>query len=187
MHYSRIFARFNRPFLDINVACVIDSDCKYEKTENNKKVFSRPDDSAIEKSKESRNKKFDDGDNIKTFVSPNWTLEFDVAISRGLREYFYQAVKLANKTKRLEQEEIIKIKSEADKELKKWIREEKQDDEIAYEIYKKCRKNKATTALWFAKILEGEEKKIKSIIEKGDEQIRYLVEAIEHVTKQPET
>lgn len=186
MHYSRIFARSNRPFFDINIACVIDLDCKYEKIENNKKVFFRPDDNVIKKSKESRNKKFDDGNNIKTFVSPNWTLEFDVAISKNLRKYFYQAVKLANKTKKLGQEEIIKIKSEADKELEKWISEEKQIDEVAYEIYKKCRKNKATTALWFAKILEEEEKNIKSIIEKGDEQIRYLIEAIEHVTKRPE-
>ncbi|MFH2044335.1 MAG: AAA family ATPase [Pseudomonadota bacterium] len=112
--FSRILQR-EHPDKDgqvpIMVACVADrdlrpdivafeedcekSDIKYiKKTDKNKTSFESFYDGSIEEKKLDvyiNKKKENDGQNVKTFVSPSWTLEYDIAHC-GLKEEMHQAI-----------------------------------------------------------------------------------------------
>ena len=155
--FSRILQRMC-PEIDgevtIKVACVTDrdlrpdivaleqgeeeSDVKYiKKTEKNQKTFeSFYDGSTPEKNISSyiNGRKHNDGQNVKTFVSPYWTLEFDLAHC-GLKEEVWQAIGKGNAF------EDINIGTPC---------------EISAKIYKPLNgsKSKSETAYQLAKILE---------------------------------
>lgn len=155
--FSRILQRMS-PEMDgevsIKVACVTDrdlrpdivaleqgeeeSDVKYiKKTEKNQKTF----ESFYDYSTPERNinsyidgRKLNDGQNVKTFVSPYWTLEFDLARC-GLKKEVWQAIGRGNAF------EDINIGTPC---------------EISAKIYKPLNgsKSKSETAYQLAKILE---------------------------------
>lgn len=85
LRYSKIFQRSNEDEeLDIRVAVITDIDIKPE-DEAGKDISTE-----ITK----KQQKYE-GQKVKAFVSPRWTLEYCLALSRNLRELFFNAVKSA--------------------------------------------------------------------------------------------
>lgn len=129
-------------------------------------------------------------DNVMAFVSPQWTFEYDFALSK-LREYIFKSVLLSKIDKNGEEilldktEEILS--AELLEKTKYWEENSYSDKKVAYEIYK-CLLNKqaskATNAQFLAELLENEKdkEKISSVIS-SDPNINYLVNAILYVTK----
>ncbi|BDU80856.1 hypothetical protein SNUCP2_05240 [Clostridium perfringens A] len=126
---------------------------------------------------------------IKVFTN-QWTMEFDLALS-CIREYMHAAILIAKDIKSDEGViDDISIKEYIDKskeEIEEFIVDNKNDMEIAYEIYKPLLRgnaSKAVSAQYLSKILlkksYEDEELSKRITE--DEQIKYIVDSIYHVT-----
>lgn len=128
-------------------------------------------------------------DDIKVFTN-NWTMEFDLALS-CIREYVYAAVLIAKDIK-LDEDSIDNINIEkyindSKEEINQFIEDDKNDIDIAYEIYKALLKgnaSKAVCAQYLSRILlnksNGDSELINKINE--DENIKYILDAIHHVT-----
>lgn len=86
LRYSRIFKRKLGEGMGIKVAVVTDNDIKPDSGLTQEQI------------KEKRTKKEEkyNGQDIKTFISSDWTLEYDIAL-RGLKKEFYTAVLRAEK------------------------------------------------------------------------------------------
>lgn len=122
---------------------------------------------------------------IKSFIAPHWTLEYSIARS-VLSKPFWSAVYLCWKTKGKDYvymlDDKLKFTREAEQQYSEWVRDKLSADEIAYNIYKETLLNKklskAVVAQVFAQILdEGGSLNIKS-----DQDLKYLVHAIEYAT-----
>lgn len=127
-------------------------------------------------------------DDIKVFTN-NWTMEFDLALS-CIKEYVYAAVLIADDIK--SNEEIIKnididkyINHAKDK-ISNFKEENKNDMDIAYEIYRPLLKktSKAVTAQYLSKILIKKSEEYKNLVNKikDDQHIKYIIDAINHAT-----
>ena len=128
-------------------------------------------------------------DDIKVFTN-NWTMEFDLALS-CIREYVYAAVLIAKDIK-LDEDSIDNINIEkyindSKEEINQFIEDDKNDIDIAYEIYKPLLKgnaSKAVCAQYLSRILlnksNGDSELINKINE--DENIKYILDAIHLVT-----
>lgn len=181
LRYANIFKRKDGSALPIKVAVVADLDAKIN--ENGEVVDQNEN---INKIKEDIQNKYDSKEkNIKAFVSPLKTLEFDIAMG-GLCSYIDRAIQIAEK-----------IKSCND-----WITDEEFQDiyphdfsnenniiRIAKNIYEPLEKNQASktvTAQWLSKLLNDDKDNVLTLIRKDyteDKGIKYLIEAIEHVTE----
>ncbi|MET3927520.1 AAA family ATPase [Devosia sp. 2618] len=196
--YSRIFQRKDDKRIPIPVACVADRDIPPAEA-NTYVPASKP-----PKSGGSPPPKFDqefsadqlkaqedtlrarDGGAVKTFVSPGWTLEHDLALC-GLEGELWRSVVLAAKSKSrggpLPQDRAIAACKLADKKLASWKQEGKTAAEIAALVYKPLYEkyaSKAETAQFLADELER--KKIDPAV-LAKSLPKYLVEAIEYVTE----
>ena len=130
------------------------------------------------------------GQEIKTFISPDWTLEYDIALSE-LKKEFYTAVLRAEKIQNsdiycLTEEKIEEIKQKVEDDFNNGDYADKIDQEIAKSIYEDyiVKKNisKAIVAQCFTSLLiklkcEGIRERIEV-----DEKFKYIVDAIKHVT-----
>ncbi|MBN1291129.1 MAG: hypothetical protein JXB48_04750 [Candidatus Latescibacteria bacterium] len=129
------------------------------------------------------------GKNIKAFISPNWTLEYDIALGE-LQKEFYTAVLRAEKiqnsdTYALTHEKIAEVYDKVETDFISWTSTKKTEQEIAkaiYEDYMLDKKiSKAIVAQCFAVLLK-ESEGIKDRIER-DNKLKYLVDAINYVTE----
>jgi len=155
LRYAKIFQRLNNPEMDIPVAIVTDLDIK-------------PEDEATVNMEDGRTKKElrtekikakYEGSPVKTFVSPQWTLEYCLSKSSSLSNTF---------------QEIVKgIHTKTD-----WT---DFDTSLTDKLSRK-RLNKTEIAYQLAQILEEDRHKaIPEIkISKDDTAIKYLIEAIEY-------
>jgi putative ATP-dependent endonuclease of OLD family len=139
--------------------------------------------------------KAEDSLNVKTFVSPKWTLEFDLAYeSQGMDFIVHYAIQLAKEIKNRERwvhpewltdEEKARVRREACETLKQWKSQDLGREEIAARIYEPLKRNRASktvTAQFMAECLED------LTLSPGRMRSRlpnYLVEAIDHVTSNP--
>lgn len=126
---------------------------------------------------------------IKVFTN-QWTMEFDLALS-CIREYLYAAVLIAKDIK-VDESGIDSINldeyiNKAKEEINDFIKDGKDDMDIAYIIYKpllKGNSSKAVCAQYLSKILMNEsninEDLVSKIIE--DQNIKYILDSIYHVT-----
>ena len=128
-------------------------------------------------------------DDIKVFTN-NWTMEFDLALS-CIREYVYAAVLIAKNIKSdegsIDDIDIDEYIDDAKEEIDKFIREGKVDMDIAYQIYKPLLKgnaSKAVCAQYLSKILLNKSNESEDLVNKinQDENIKYILDAIHHVT-----
>ena len=116
-------------------------------------------------------------------------MEFDLALS-CIREYVYAAVLIADDIK--SNEEIIKnidideYINRAKDNISKFKEENKNNMDIAYEIYRSLLKNtsKAVTAQYLSKILIKKSEEDKNLVNKikDDQYIKYIIDAINHAT-----
>ena len=180
LRYAKIFQRKINPEMAIPVSVVTDIDIKPEKEDH---------DNVEEKIKKLTEKY--DGQNVKTFVSPHWTLEYCIALSEKLRKPFYKAVLLAL----LEQKQDSGTQNtdkyqnaidDIDNHFNGWTGN---SEDIALLIYKQvlgeekifelCKEKvkKPIIAQYFAKIID-EDLEPNDI--KGEDSIQYLIKAIEY-------
>lgn len=90
-HYSRIFLRKNKPYMDIPVAVITDCDIKeYEKNGDNYNKRQNIDNEISEKITKIKE---DSSQNVKYFVAPRWTLEYCLYLSDSLGDEFKNIVK----------------------------------------------------------------------------------------------
>lgn len=138
--------------------------------------------------KEEKEEKYNLND-IKVFTN-SWTMEFDLALS-CIRKYVYAAVLIAKDIKSDEGSinniDIDEYINYAKEEIDKFIEEDKNDMDIAYQIYKPLLKgnaSKAVCAQYLSKILLNKsnesEELVSNIIE--DNHIKYILDSIYHVT-----
>jgi putative ATP-dependent endonuclease of OLD family len=179
LRYSKIFKRRSGERMGVKVAVITDNDIKPDSGLSPQEIAD----------KRTKKKAKYNGQEIKTFISPDWTLEYDIALS-GLKKEFYTAVLRAEKIKNsdtycLTEEKITEIEQRIETDFTTWISEHKNDQEIAEEIYKGYildkRISKSIVAQCFTSLLtecEG----IKERIE-VDEKLKYLVDAIKYVTE----
>jgi putative ATP-dependent endonuclease of OLD family len=176
LRYSNIFKRKDCVTLPIKVAIVTDLDLKMYDNGNPTQN--------VEEERQKLRTKYDCGENIKAFISPIKTLEFDIA-KGNLSEYIYWAIQIAKKIKANDEwiscqelRDIMKnrlTESDVGKRAK-----------IIYEPLEKSQTSKTVTAQWFARLIVKNKKDVFEKIKKDYESnsgIKYLIEAIEHVTE----
>jgi len=180
LRYSKIFKRKSGESMGVKVAVVTDNDIKPDSGLSPQEVADK---------KTKKEAKYN-GQEIKTFISPDWTLEYDIALS-GLKKEFYTAVLRAEKIQNsdiycLTEEKIEEIKQKVENDFNNGDYADKIDQEIAKSIYEDyiVKKNisKAIVAQCFTSLLiklkcEGIRERIEV-----DEKFKYIVDAIKHVT-----
>jgi putative ATP-dependent endonuclease of the OLD family len=179
LRYSRIFKRKSGEKIGVMVAIITDNDIKPDSGHTPEQITQR------RKEKEVRY----NGQEIRTFISPDWTLEYDISLST-LKKEFYTAVLQAEKiqnsdTYGLTCKKIIEVKRKVENDFTSWNSDNKAEQEVAKAIYEDYMLNKeiskAIVAQCFAALLKDCEE-IKERIE-GDEKLKYLVDAIKYVTE----
>ena len=177
LRYANIFKRKDGTALPIKVAIVTDLDAKVDEKGN-------LGENDIEVKRQQIEGKYKTNDeNIKAFISPLKTLEFDIALG-NLSEYMHRAILIAKKIKSkndwLTQDEISNISTEL-KETNPDISATK-----IYEPLEKKQASKTVTAQFFARLICDKKDKVKNLIVKDYQEnkgIKYIIEAIEHVTE----
>jgi putative ATP-dependent endonuclease of OLD family len=179
LRYSKIFKRKSGERMGVKVAVVTDNDIKPDSELSSQE---------IENKRAKKEAKYN-GQDVMTFISPNWTLEYDIALS-GLKKEFYTAVLRAEKiqnsdTYSLTPSKIIEVNQKVETDFTTWTSEHKTEQEIAKEIYEDYIRDKQISksiiAQCFTVLLE-ECGGIKERIE-VDEKLKYLVDAINYVTE----
>ncbi len=129
---------------------------------------------------------------IKAFTN-DWTMEFDLALS-CIKTYLYAAILIAKDIKSneniIENIEIEKYINKSKQDINDLVQAGKNNMDIAYQIYKPLLKgnaSKAVSAQYLSEILlnkvtESESEELVNNI-KSDKHIKYIVDAIYHVTK----
>jgi putative ATP-dependent endonuclease of OLD family len=179
LRYSRIFKRKLGEGMGVKVAVVTDNDIKPDSELTEEQI----------KAKRTEKEARYNGNEIQTFISPVWTLEYDIFLST-LRKEFYIAVLRAEKiqnsdTYGLTPAKITEVNQKVETDFSTWTSEHKTEQEIAEAIYKDYifdkKISKAIIAQCFAAVLK-ECEGIKERIE-VDEKLKYLVHAIKYVTE----
>lgn len=177
LRYSRIFRRKDVAQGQMNIPVAVVTDCDIV-----------PNSSTADEIKRNRAEKEAryNGQGVKTFISPVWTLEYDICLS-GLKRLFYKAVLRAEKIQNSNQigltdEKIKEVDHKVHGDFDSW--KANTDEEIANEIYvsnmKKNNISKAIVAQNFAGILKNEDRlKLQAEILK-DQYLKYLVDAINY-------
>lgn len=134
-----------------------------------------------------------DSQKVKVFTNKNWTLEYDLACSNELREYFSLAVQIAKKIKSSEsyfdelfdEDGKFQIPSEIDKEAV----QDNTDEEIAYQIFRPFTDSgspsKAVIAQIFSEILLLQKDDLVNKLE-SDSYLKYIIDAINYACVEPE-
>lgn len=146
----------------------------------------------IERLREKRKTKINEswqGDLVNIFLPLKWTLEYDIACSK-LYTHLESAIFIASKEKNNPTDPIIPTDiHEIQKETESKYEAQELTSEISYEIFKPLFKgniSKASTAQYLAELFElsNEDSAITDILVE-DPYLKYLCDAIYHVTEQP--
>jgi putative ATP-dependent endonuclease of OLD family len=198
LHYARIFQRKDKQCMGIPVAVVTDMDVRPLDWKD--KNGNSATEAEISKGKEERLKwaseTFNHG-KTKAFVSPNWTLEYELALSPALRNAFYYSILMAEKIKNSKtglpaegktQEVTDTVKADFTSWQAKWKSDTRKNEKIAFAIYKEAmldkQVSKAITAQVFAEkmVKARNHARVKCAL-LNSPHIDYLIEAICHVTE----
>lgn len=188
--YARIFQRQDGKEMSTRVGCVTDRDIPPTEAGHYLSADSRSETSwkAAEIAQRLASRKKNDGGPVQTFVSPCWTLEHDLALS-GLAQEVHMAVSLAVRGKKDDcipsGAERLQCLRACIREFQEWAKAGKSPAEIAAEVYRPLyerRASKTVTAQCLAQLLaRTRSEDFRSLLPK------YLVEAIDYVTRAPDT
>ena len=194
LRYARIFMRKTEPRMTMPVAVITDCDQEVYNKEGELLVTDKPlFEEETKKKIEQKREKYS-CDNVRTFVSPQWTLEFDIACS-CLKEELYAAILMAKDYKKADDElnkgkeptptkNIVEYREEAKTAISQWTEDELGiAKKITEKVVIKPTLSKAIVAQCFAGILLSKdipEEKIPKI--RSDPKLKYLVDAIDYVT-----
>ncbi len=192
LRYSRIFQRQDESFgqMNIPVAVITDNDVKpnlYKRVNPNARTAM--DYTGLNPRQNKINRLTHQ--TVKAFVSPYWTLEFDMAAGCLTKE-LYQAVLYAKKIEGSDRYGLTETKQrECDEEVQEylaaWQQAQLSRDEIAFAIYHEILVensiSKAIVAQCLAKILQetADKEELKERISQ-DPNLKYLVDAITYAT-----
>lgn len=183
--YMRIFQRRGGPDMPVRVSCIVDLDIPPAEArpylQNDRKTL--PDFSKSEIAVRLQRKMRHDGGPVRTFVSPLWTLEYDLALS-GLAAYVSAAIALAKSS----DEQGRGHESETARELllaheahyAERVHSGATSHQIAADIYRDLytgNASKAETAQYLALLLE-----LHPPQNPRDVFPRYLIDAVEYAT-----
>lgn len=199
LHYAKIFQRQDGQNMNIPVSVITDMDVKpLEWKDDEGKSLTEEE---IESKKGRKNEWAETirHENVRVFLSPNWTLEYEIALEPAFSYLLYRAaliaVKISNsKTGNPSDGKIEKAEQQAIIEYKKFVKEHSMDsrvrEKIAFFIYKETMLNKKISKPTVAQLLT---EKISEIRTKGKGKLkeavlnsvslRYIVDAIYHVTE----
>lgn len=198
LRYSGIFKRkhTDRGILNIPVSAITDNDIKpdiYKTKEPDAQTKNDLEEIKPIEQRRREKKEIIDGQNVRMFISPDWTLEYDLALG-GLQKELLEAVLRAEKIGNsdvigLTEQKKQQISKDIDELYQEWNKNKITNEErafyIYYELVLKKKISKAIIAQCFAEILEDlnidNHEKIKSRI-LDDLQLQYIVQAIEHAT-----
>ncbi|MBQ4818892.1 AAA family ATPase [Aquimarina sp. MMG016] len=198
LRYAKIFQRQPEGSLPIKVAVLTDLDIEQVnpsagivKSKKRKTTGAIPD---VQTESDKLRAAYDSPDGkVKVFHSTLWTMEYDLALGE-LAKLVNYATYIAQLVKSRSIHQNFKGISE--KEAKKRIRKANEiyadwdaallgQSEIAFKIYQRLKNKKASkavTAQWLSKILLRYKSRVQPIL-KSDPQLKYIVDAIYHVTK----
>lgn len=196
--YARIFQRADETSSPIRVACLADRDVPTDASARYVPAPTAPDEG------DQPRKKFErdfteaeliagvtalgarDGGSVRTFVSPRWTLEHDIAAA-GLGQLSHRAIRKAKRAKDkndvLTDLEVANLTQVADAEFAAWQVEGLDRDEVAARIYRPLfdkRASKVEAAHYLAAEIPGQAWSPEELARRLP---AYLVEAIEYVTE----
>lgn len=166
--YANIFKRSDGGTIGIPVSIITDNDVVPKYIDGHLETFETETEEAIRKRKLEY-----DYQEIKTFVTPKWTLEYSLALS-AIRKAFYKSMLYAKKIKNSDEYALTNSKiEEVDSKVEEYFEEnkDKTEEEIAYYIYHDVMLNpnnsisKAITAQCLANYLRWR------IVKKDGEQI----------------
>jgi len=175
LRYCKIFQREDGKTMSIPVAVITDLDIKPDEYNSKKteKDFNINDE--INRKKEKL-----EGQSVKVFVSPHWTLEYCLALDKDLRGILYKAI-LDVLEEGKSEDYIRKIKKYFEELEEKLPSEKEKAFQLYYEIILGKNLSKAALAQYFAKHIENDNsltmEKLTSI-----ESISYLIGAIKYVS-----
>lgn len=187
--YARIFQRRDGSDMEVRVACITDLDippqaAEYYLRRDGNGNLTQPTMgtiSAEEREQRRSNEEQQLDDSIRTYVSTQWTMEYDIAAS-GLALQMHVAVQLAKTTS----QDLDGVIAHAVEEYRGWRDEGRSLEEIASLVYKPLyekRASKPETAQYFACLLEGSTPlrgKNKQLLSRLPP---YLKEAVKYVTQ----
>lgn len=197
-HYVKIFHRQDDALMGIKVALITDMDVKPpEWIDGSGNSASEQE---VDEAKRRKQTSFAESENdeVKVFISPNWTLEYEICLSSFSKE-FYRSLLWAEKISNSQSGEPQEDKrDEVDEKVSEdfqnwnacWDSNPRLTEKIAYEIYQNTMVSKAIskaiTAQVFAEHLED---RLTTDVEslrtglKNAASLRYLLDAIYHVTE----
>ena len=187
LRYARIFQRNDSTNMGTQVAVITDLDVRpdqYKSVDEKAETVSQVN---VPEKIRIKSKRYD-GQGVKTFVSPAWTLEYCIALSPNLRHLLLQAIhcaKVEANHNEVTEQALAKAKLEATEELSKAIDDGLTDEDIAIRIYYprlwSGKVSKAITAQWLARFLLENRTSVQPALI-TDQQIGYLIEAIRYAS-----
>ena len=204
LRYAKIFMRNEEPYMKIPVSIITDLDLKPKEYNDIKKIVNietKKKNLCItgfsdEEIKSYKNKRTFKHNNVETYISKIWTLEYCFALSEHLRKPFYKSVLMALLTQKREKgvrnlvnyEQAI---NNIDQHFDNWVKDK---EKIAFDIYMQilgeqkvldlCKEkiSKTIIAQHFSQILEEDlKKKPQEItVDENDDPIQYLLDAIKY-------
>ena len=182
LRYCKIFQREDDKNMFIPVAVITDLDIKpdeYKKIDSRKEIKTEEDfniDNEISKKKEKL-----EGQSVRVFISPHWTLEYCLMLDSKLRVLLIDAIKFVFDEENRGERALQNL----EKEIKD-ILTKTSDTKIATYLYHRMfleRKiSKASVAQYFAELLENDNSIGKDNLE-NIESIQYLIEAIKYAAE----
>lgn len=205
LRYSKIFKRKEGQEMDVKIAIITDNDIEPHRVnyvtqfynhskprninpEEIKKIKSILTLREITRKRTEKENQYN-GQRVKTFISPDWTLEYDIAMS-GFKKEFYNAVLRGEKIQNsdsygLTNKKIEEVNLKVNNDFISWTKENYTEHKIAKTIYKdymlKKGISKSIVAQCFVTIIQ-ECSVIKERIE-NDKKLKYLVNAINYETE----
>ncbi|OBQ55193.1 ATP-dependent nuclease [Halodesulfovibrio spirochaetisodalis] len=197
LHYAKIFERKNGTNMGIPVSVVTDLDIKPLSVANEEKEKDKLTANDIQKLKKNKYNSLVDHytfAQVKPFIAPNWTLEYEIALAKDFYKSFVRSLLRAKKigTSKygiLRQDSEERLKKEI-KELLKVV-EDLSSEEAAKLIYNDTMLtqniSKAITAQVFARALDQRYSKHPRMVREkltSCDELSYLVDAISYATGQ---
>jgi putative ATP-dependent endonuclease of the OLD family len=201
--YARIFHRSDNSVIDIQVACVMDRDIPpleaKAPADGKSRLVSEDRETVADLTAKEIQEQVDQkiatcsGGNVRAFVSPTWTLEYDLAaVGWGLMIYI--ACELARERKPLTDDQAESVILNATtkyktmrRKLREKIRRIPSDADLACLVYTPLAKgsvSKAEAAYQLGWLIRRNVKKYPSYASRFQARLpHYLVEAIQHVTR----
>ncbi|MFA4824024.1 MAG: AAA family ATPase [Methanoregula sp.] len=202
-HYVKIFHRENNESMGFKVALITDMDIKPLEFNDDSELKQTEKEIADNKIKRVSSLAHLKNSEVEVFVSPNWTLEYEIAMS-SFKTDFYQSLlwaeKIGNSKDGIPLESLKEsVKTKVGTDIAEWERSLSRDtrkrERIAYAVYKKYmldkKVSKAITAQVFAQSLEEKNNSsapgsVKTSLQ-SEKTLEYILNAIYHVTECRET